>query len=101
MKIKIDFVTNSSSASFIIPKSCLNEKQIVMIHNHVEFGIAIKDKPKYGLYLDPWTIKETEDTIEGDTMMDNFDMEWFLRKIGVPDHCIQFEGDNFGWERNI
>jgi hypothetical protein len=32
---------------------------------------------------DNWSISEDEDTIEGCTTMDNFDMHYFLQRIGV------------------
>ncbi len=94
MRIKIDFVTNSSSASFMIAKSCINEKQIALIHDHIEAAQAIAD-PNEKLYLDQWVIEEKEHVIEGHTSMDNFDMEWFLRKIGVDMECVKFEGSNY------
>lgn len=95
MKIKVDFVTNSSSASFMIAKSCINEKQIVLIHNHIEAAQAFIE-PGQRLYLDQWIIEEKKHVIQGHTSMDNFDMGWFLKKIGVDMECVHFEGANYG-----
>ena len=81
MKVREDFVTNSSSSSFLISKKHLDHDQIVAIRKHHELG------KKLGLvdsWLDfPWTINENNDFITGYTSMDNFNMESFLGKIEV------------------
>jgi hypothetical protein len=96
MKIKNDFVTNSSSASFVIPKSCLTKKQIYMIINHIELAAMVEESYKGKLFLDPWTIENKKHLIEGYTSMDNFDMVWFLTKIvQVDKENIHFGGSNY------
>lgn len=86
MKVRRDFVTNSSSSSFIISKRCLNEDQIEAIREHSFLG------EKLGLeYSDePWYISENNNYITGDTFMDNFDMEEFLEKIGVKSKNVNW-----------
>lgn len=81
MKIRYDFVTNSSSSSFLISKKHLDNDQIEAIRNHHALGT------KMGLVtstLDfPWHITENDAFITGSTDMDNFDMAEFLEKIDV------------------
>lgn len=81
MKVRRDFVTNSSSSSFLIAKKHLDSDQIEAIRHHHELG------KKMGLVtssLDfPWYITENGKFITGSTDMDNFDMEEFLEKIDV------------------
>ena len=84
MKVRRDFVTNSSSSSFIISKRCLNEDQIEAIREHSFLG------EKLGLecFDEPWYISENNNYITGDTCMDNFDMQEFLEKIGVKSRNV-------------
>lgn len=95
MKIKPTFVTNSSSASFSILKHHLNDLQIQFIYDHIEIAYLISQDGKYDNqhvhYIndpvlpshshDAWDIRENHETIRGDTLMDNFDMYWFLTKV--------------------
>jgi len=47
----------------------------------------------YANESDAWSIHEYEDRIEGSTSMNNFDMEVYLREIGVPVNAVKFEGE--------
>lgn len=90
MKLNIDFITNSSSASFVILKKHLTDVQIQMIHDHIEVGMIIAEDGEYEIYNYPWEITETEDEIKGYTSMDNFDMHWFLDAIGIDHEIIDY-----------
>jgi len=81
MKIRKGFVTNSSSSSFIINKKDLTKKQIEKIYNHMEDEQTIKNALCKN--FDKWEIIEDEDFIKGRTILNNFDMETYLIKIGI------------------
>ena len=88
MKYRKDFVTNSSSSSFIIAKKCLAEDQLEAIRKHEILG------EKLGIdysHTDPWRIEENEDFITGYTDMDNFSFEEFFEKIGVNSKSIHWD----------
>jgi len=85
MKAKIDFVTNSSSACYVILKENLTELQLFMIRNHIEAAKMFDDN----IYEEAWRIDENDQQIEMSTTMDNFDMLWFLQMIGIDENKIK------------
>lgn len=86
MKIKTDFVTNSSSACYILNKKDLSFEQMFLIINHDKVAHKIMAVDYYEL---PWNVEELETTIKLSTLMDNFDMKHFLREIGVDIEKIE------------
>lgn len=87
MKLRIGFVTNSSSSSFTIARSDLTDEQIEKIKNYFEAAkeVGMND------FDDLWDIYETNFNINGFTCMDNGDMWKFLRLIGVDRNNVEWE----------
>lgn len=80
MKIRSSFVSNSSSASFIVSLRKLSIEQLCKILNHNVWG------KKLGLEYadsDSWCIGVGNGMLSGNTSMDNFDMAKFMEMIGV------------------
>ena len=81
MKIRTGFVSNSSSASFVVPKSALTylQGQQLLAYNTADEN------------TDGWTVREDGDRLVGWTSMDNGDMEVYMRKIGIIKDPVQWE----------
>ena len=94
-KIRGGFVSNSSSSSFIISLDELTQKQISAIKNHTEYA-KMKDwynssnEDNYCGISDPWVIYETDNTLEGNAICDNFDMQVFLSNLHVDNKLIKW-----------
>ena len=107
MKVRSGFVSNSSSSSFCIKLQDLTEDQINHIKEHIVFA-ELKAKEKdpdfkdFVLYADckadEWDVFEHEKHLCGGTGMDNFDMEFLLNAIGVPEEAITWT--DFYWNKS-
>ena len=93
MKRRIDFITNSSSASFTIRKKYLTDEQVEAIRRHSQIGKKLGIE--YSEDEDGWDIQEQEEIISGETNMDNFDMDEFFGRIGVHPLCVAW-GEGYG-----
>lgn len=95
MKIRTNFVSNSSSSSFVIKKknlSCLERDAIINYKDKVsKMSNREKEELRYE-YIDDysWWIEENEDEIIGNTFMDNFNMGLYLEEIGIKDEYIEW-----------
>ena len=100
MKIRDGFVSNSSSASFVVRKEYLSDYHIHCILNHIKVAKEIErqtGKNIVGYYDPPWNISDDGDSIHGDTYMTNFDMFSFLEYIGVDMYRVDREHSNDGY----
>ncbi len=104
MKIRNGFVSNSSSASFIILLDRITDEQKQMVYNHIEIGQEIdkkliaKGKPSMYEYYDEWLLKEDEFSLWCSTTMDNFDLEFFIkREVNISKKAIIDIGDGWGY----
>lgn len=86
MKIRTDFVTNSSSSSFIICKKYLTDEQIKAIENHSKLGQKLDLK----WAEEAWNIEENDLFITGYTWMDNFDISELFKIIGINSKVISW-----------
>jgi hypothetical protein len=77
MKIRNGFVSNSSSASFILDKRYMTVDQKNKI-------VELNEKNKIEETGDSWSIYEDEDFLRGYTSMDNGDFFEQLKEINPP-----------------
>jgi len=80
MKTRNGFVSNSSSASFMVPKSRLNYAQGQML-----LGFAGSDDDEDG-----WSIYEDGDCLRGYTTMDNDALDRWAEKVGFPTNVFEW-----------
>lgn len=92
MKVRIGFITNSSSSSFLIMKKYLSEKQLQAIRMHSELG----ERLHLQWAGDSWSIHENQDFITGETYMDNFDISELFGIIGIPANKVMWS--EFGFD---
>jgi len=78
MKTRNGFVSNSSSASFVVNRYYVSDYMIDKIKAHTEEAGS-----------DAWSVYVEEGDIYLSTNMDNFDMMAYLWKIGVPREAIK------------
>lgn len=85
MKYRSDFVTNSSSASFIIQRRDVTDPQVFLIVHYKELSQQL------GLEYDHWDITYTDDEVSGWTILENEDMLHLLvERIGIPRDVIEW-----------
>ena len=81
MKIRNGFVSNSSSASFIISKKDLTENQKDELLKYTD------NEKNY----DGWSIRESEFFINGSTVMNNGIIKDYLNKLYINPKIISWE----------
>ena len=90
MKVRNGFVSNSSSASFILQVSKMSDLQIYAMFNLDAMTRALN----IDFRDDGWTIKDAGEFIHGDTIMDNGAMTKFFKAIGLSEAAIvNYDGD--------
>jgi hypothetical protein len=78
MKIRTNFVSNSSSASFILDRYYLSEKELNKLLDYCKYECK-----------DFWELEKRKDTLEGFTLMDNGDLfKWIKENLNIPFKAI-------------
>ena len=90
MKIRLGNISNSSSSSFIVPRSAITDPQLAALLDPAAY---VAEHPEVTPMRDWWEITVTDDAVLGSTLMDNGDLGEYLKKIGVPPGTVSFEGD--------
>lgn len=85
MKIRYNFISNSSSASFVVFKQNLKDSTINKVLNPKYFAEQL-NKQGFNFYPDDsWEIEETETYIKGFTVIDNFPMDEYFKALGLKE----------------
>lgn len=90
MKTRLGFVSNSSSASFIVKKAGLTPSQVYILENYVE--AAMKSSLDWPDEADSWSMTEYANHYEFRTSMDNFSLNEFFVSMGIKVESY----DNYG-----
>jgi hypothetical protein len=98
MKCRSGFVSNSSSASFIVRKDGLTEDQCNAIRFHIDYAIANRIPcGKNGEIVRTnsarWQILESDTDFRGETAMDNFLMDILFTAIGLTEDQYRIDSD--------
>lgn len=90
MKARSGFVSNSSSASFILDKRYITPDDIQKIKEYCQ-NVGEGDNQCW----DSWSIDEDNDFVRGFTIMDNgYLLEWIKKNLNLPLNAIaSWEGD--------
>jgi len=108
MKIRSGFVSNSSSASFILTMGNLTNEQVVAVEeklgksrnlipkNLAICGQFVESYVVYDVkcYNDRWICSKGPGEIRGDTWMDNGDLRKWFKKLGIPKQEYVFLSDD-------
>jgi len=97
VKIRISFVSNSSSSSFVVNKLLISNLQYAAIMNMEEAAKLLGDSDWED--ASGWDVTETDvggiPIIEGYTSMDNFDVEQFFGSLGLNRDDYVIGSDNY------
>lgn len=85
MKKRTGFVSNSSSSSFILDRRKVSSFQEDIIKKHITYAEEHFPGLFYTGDYSWWSVTSEGDLLKFYTDMDNFNMEKFLRLIGISD----------------
>jgi hypothetical protein len=85
MKVRQGFVSNSSSASFVVKACCLTKAQKAILDNHIDAVKALGEDYEYSDCIGEWSVSyyDHEDEYHCDTYIDNFRFWRFLEDLGI------------------
>lgn len=82
MKIRLNFVSNSSSTSFILDKRYLTIEDINRIIEYCKKDIHCNEGVTYSEF---WSVTEDKDYLKGFTTMDNgLLFSWIKENLNIP-----------------
>jgi hypothetical protein len=81
MKTRLGFVSNSSSASFIVNKAYLTPAQSFIVEHHVDS--AAKSSMDWPDEADGWIMEDNGTYYRFSTWMDNFALDEFFESMGI------------------